>query len=160
MADMSIPQALCAAQDGKCFYCPLEFEGKSTNDNRKRGWTLDHVRPESKGHGYAWNVVLACCICNSKKSDRDPTDEELARAAKVHETAVRLFTNFNGHAPPQWKPKSATEPEPVLAPVVEASVKLKPTRGNRTRGDHEKILREYWNGIRKRSGLPVNGEPI
>lgn len=52
-------QNLVVRDKGLCQYCG------------KRGDTIDHVHPRSKGGEHAWeNVVLACRPCNGKKADR------------------------------------------------------------------------------------------
>lgn len=47
----------------------------------RRGTTIDHIRPRSRGGKHEWtNVVAACQKCNAKKSDK--TLEELGWSLK------------------------------------------------------------------------------
>ena len=37
--------------------------------------TLDHILPESRGGGFFWDNLCACCVfCNRKKGDRTPEE--------------------------------------------------------------------------------------
>ncbi|MBI3874181.1 MAG: HNH endonuclease [Arcobacter sp.] len=48
----------------KCFYCLCELQ--------KNTFYLDHIFPRSRGgENYKFNLITACKICNSKKSDKD-----------------------------------------------------------------------------------------
>lgn len=48
---------------GKCGYCG------------KRGHTIDHILPQSRGGADTWvNTVLACGRCNSRKGSRTPSE--------------------------------------------------------------------------------------
>ncbi|MBX6766219.1 MAG: HNH endonuclease [Actinomadura rubrobrunea] len=48
---------------GLCGYCG------------RRGNTIDHVVPQSRGGGDTWdNTVLACSSCNNRKGDRTPAE--------------------------------------------------------------------------------------
>jgi CRISPR/Cas system Type II protein with McrA/HNH and RuvC-like nuclease domain len=41
--------------------------------------TFDHVLPRSRGGGTTWeNIVSACVTCNSRKSNRTPTEAGMA----------------------------------------------------------------------------------
>lgn len=41
----------------------------------KRGNTIDHILPKSRGGGNTWeNLCVACFDCNTKKSDRTPQE--------------------------------------------------------------------------------------
>ena len=52
-------KTLMHRDSGMCQYCG------------KRGDTIDHVIPRSKGGKHTWNnVVIACRPCNAKKSDK------------------------------------------------------------------------------------------
>ncbi|WP_119730290.1 HNH endonuclease [Thermomonospora amylolytica] len=51
---------------GLCGYCG------------KRGHTIDHVLPRSRGGADSWeNTVLACGRCNNRKGDRTPAEAGL-----------------------------------------------------------------------------------
>lgn len=103
---MTIAQALCAAQDGLCFYCGREFTGPAGQQKigaaEPNNWTRDHLRSRSNGHGTPKNIVLACSRCNQDKKDEDATDEQLRRAEIVHSRAVYLLRVFNGTVPHEW----------------------------------------------------------
>ena len=102
-ADLSITQALFAAQDGKCFYCSVEFTGRiGRRTKRSTGWTRDHLRPRSAGNTNAMNIVLACQGCNDDKKSRQPSSDEVARALIVWRTAHRFIVSFNGCSAPEW----------------------------------------------------------
>jgi 5-methylcytosine-specific restriction endonuclease McrA len=48
---------------GLCGYCG------------KRGHTIDHILPQSRGGRDTWeNTVLACGACNNRKGDRTPSE--------------------------------------------------------------------------------------
>jgi 5-methylcytosine-specific restriction endonuclease McrA len=54
--------AMRLEQDGLCFYCTSPMLGRET---------VDHKTPVSRGGtNWAWNIVLACQSCNSKKKDK------------------------------------------------------------------------------------------
>jgi 5-methylcytosine-specific restriction endonuclease McrA len=98
---MNLAVALFMAQGAECFYCACEFEGRELPvKKRPRAWTKDHVRPASAGHKSVKNVVLACLTCNREKKNREPTPQELARAQKIWDSALRYFKAFNGQVPP------------------------------------------------------------
>jgi 5-methylcytosine-specific restriction endonuclease McrA len=98
---MNMTMALFMAQQGTCFYCACDFEGRVLPvKKRPRAWTTDHVKPLSKGNSRVQNAVLACQSCNVEKRDREPTSPELARAKKVWASALRYLRAFNGSVPP------------------------------------------------------------
>lgn len=101
---LSIPNALCAAQDGLCFYCGVEFTGRKLNGDKARPsqWSVDHLLPSSAGHARSKNSVLACNNCNISKKNIPATDEQLRRAQIIHAAAMRLMLAFNGHVPAEW----------------------------------------------------------
>ena len=55
-------------RDGhRCAYCG------------RRGTTVDHVQPRSRGGGDTWlNTVAACAACNHRKADRTPDQAGMA----------------------------------------------------------------------------------
>jgi hypothetical protein len=118
-AAMTVPQALCCAQDGRCFYCHGEFTGprsnKKGNAANKDKWTRDHLRAASKGHQRLGNVILACYSCNLAKGNREPTAGELAHAATVQIAAMRIMRIFNGIVPIEWAAL------PHLTPSIETA---------------------------------------
>lgn len=98
-----IDALLCAAQDGRCFYCNGLFCGQSGTrmKTRKVGrWTRDHLRARSNGHGLGGNTVLACAPCNMNKGAREPTDDELTRASMIFGIVNRLGVALIG---PRWE---------------------------------------------------------
>lgn len=61
----------------RCMYCGVTV-GPST-------FTLDHVRPKSRGGESTWqNLVTACKPCNNKKSDRTPEEAGMPLIRKPH----------------------------------------------------------------------------
>lgn len=60
-----------------CQYCGAK-EGSTRIINGKPTkvvLTLDHVLPESRGGGFHWDNLVACCkFCNLKKGDRTPQE--------------------------------------------------------------------------------------
>jgi hypothetical protein len=95
-----IDALICAAQEGKCFYCGGEFRGQRVTERRKSPrpdkWTRDHLFPVSQGGGKLRNIVLACEACNTGKKDRAPTENEIVRAARVFATVERLLRCMTG----------------------------------------------------------------
>ena len=58
-----------------CFFCGCLLS--------RRTMTFDHLLPRSKGgRNELENLVLACCPCNVRKSDRLPSKTEIVRAAE------------------------------------------------------------------------------
>lgn len=97
-----IDALICAAQEGKCFYCGGEFRGQHLSSSkrhakdRKGKWTRDHLIPDSKGGGKLRNIILACVGCNIAKKDRDPTEDEIVRAARIFATVEKLLVCLTG----------------------------------------------------------------
>jgi len=60
-----------------CQYCGAK-EGSTRVINGKPvivRLTLDHVLPESRGGGFWWDNLVACCVqCNRNKGDRTPEE--------------------------------------------------------------------------------------
>lgn len=109
---MTITQAIFAAQEGRCFYCFLEFTGGPQGKrHRASRWTRDHLHPAHAGNGAARNIVLACMNCNSKvKCGRAPSESEIVRAAAIHAEALRLLVGYNGFAPAEWTGDRPAQP--------------------------------------------------
>lgn len=145
MHSLSITQALFMAQQGRCFYCSVVFEGpfKAKTDKgwahllRARCWTKDHLVPKSKGGKEVLNLILSCACCNNTKGARMPTIDEIARAEIVHAACAALVMGYTGYVINNW----GDIPTPLGAPPNDK-------------------LKNYYNGIRRRSGLPENGEPV
>lgn len=87
--------ALYMVQGGRCFYCGAEM---TVHRTRRGGpWaTMDHVRPRL-ANGHQPPFVVACLSCNGKKSGRDPTAQELARAWPVFTAAEALRRRLIDH---------------------------------------------------------------
>lgn len=98
MARGPLHQMIFALQTGRCFYCATCFTGPSCFGKRPKptSWTRDHVLPVAAGGKKQRNFVFACYACNQTKKDRLPTEDELLRAATLHEAAVALFLAMNG----------------------------------------------------------------
>jgi hypothetical protein len=105
---MSVAHALCAAQDGRCFFCDEEFTGprltgkKEKRTKGSRGWTRDHLLPAALGGGRGANIVLACHGCNTAKGNTPAVADQIARARAIHASARRMLVIFNGGAPDAW----------------------------------------------------------
>jgi 5-methylcytosine-specific restriction endonuclease McrA len=69
-------EQLWEAQGKICFLCGEKMYPVS-HTRADRGWSMDHVRPASKGHSRVRNVLLAHSKCNREKDDREPTGCEL-----------------------------------------------------------------------------------
>lgn len=82
---------LYATQKCRCFYCGRFMEYITYNDQRKKGYTVDHLFPRSKGYGKSGNIVLACRKCNEKKENRFPTVQEIVRAWEIYQQMGREF---------------------------------------------------------------------
>lgn len=70
----------------KCQYC-----------GSTKGLTIDHVIPKSKGGQDTWdNLVVACSICNTKKSDKllEQTGMKLQKIPKAPYNKVTLALNY------------------------------------------------------------------
>lgn len=51
----------------RCYWCGMKLPSK--------GWHMDHVIPIAKGGSHtAGNIVKACAMCNSTKTDKHPND--------------------------------------------------------------------------------------
>lgn len=63
-----VPRKLILIRDNyTCVYCG------------KRGDTIDHIMPKSRGGGNTWeNLCAACTSCNGKKADRTPKEAGLS----------------------------------------------------------------------------------
>ena len=63
-----------------CQYCGAK-EGSTRIINGKPCkvvLTLDHILPESRGGGFWWDNLVACCReCNRKKGDRTPEEADM-----------------------------------------------------------------------------------
>lgn len=83
---------------GRCQYCNSPVGPSS--------FTLDHVRPKSRGGASTWdNMVTACKPCNNRKSDRTPDEAGMPLARKPHrvmlQTKHRLLAGAEDLA---WEP--------------------------------------------------------
>lgn len=87
-----VPIALLySLQKCRCFYCKTYMEYITHNDKMKKGYTVDHLFPRSKGYGRAGNIVLSCRRCNEKKGDRFPTIDETVDAWQLYNQMNRPF---------------------------------------------------------------------
>lgn len=86
--------ALYSYQKCKCFYCGRFMRYMSFHphdEQRREGYTIDHLFPRSLGFSTAGNSVLACRKCNEKKGDRQPTNVEIVRAWELYRDMNRTF---------------------------------------------------------------------
>lgn len=97
---------LMVFQQGHCYLCLKPF-------NDKRTPTDEHVIPRGKGGKNRKNILLACAPCNVRKSDRDPTPDELALCAAFYRidatakpgTIEGVYVYLETHDPPEPPPK-------------------------------------------------------
>lgn len=82
---------LYSHQGCRCFYCNKFMPYMTYNDKRKKGYTVDHLFPRSKGFAKGGNSVLACRKCNEDKGDRYPTVDEILRAWDLYARMGREF---------------------------------------------------------------------
>ena len=71
-----------------------------------RELNLDHVIPLSRGGTSCWeNVVCACIVCNTRKSDRTPREAgmRLVRRPRKPVGHPMLRANWLGPCPEEWK---------------------------------------------------------
>ncbi len=72
-------------QGSLCFYCwkPMSQEKEHLKANHYA--TKDHLVPVSAGGAADWtNTILACLACNRVKSNRMPTEAEIARHGHLY----------------------------------------------------------------------------
>lgn len=72
----------------------------------KKGLTLDHVLPRSRGGGDSWeNLVTACDHCNVKKGNRTPDEADMPLKIKPYRPIhITFFQNLLGGVQDHWKP--------------------------------------------------------
>lgn len=72
----------------------------------KKGLTLDHVLPRSRGGGDSWeNLVTACDHCNVKKGNRTPDEAGMPLKIKPYRPIhITFFQNLLGGVQDHWKP--------------------------------------------------------
>ncbi len=116
-AEIKMAFALCAAQDGKCFYCGVNFSGPTRNGSHSAGtqWTRDHLISVANGGEARRNLVLACARCNTVKSSANATKEQIEHAEKIWAKALNWGSAFYGRAV-WWDNLS----EPIAASVTQA----------------------------------------
>ncbi|SJN15272.1 HNH endonuclease family protein [Microbacterium esteraromaticum] len=79
----------------RCAYC-----GKAAA-------TIDHVLPRSRGGGYSWENLVACCLrCNNIKSDRTPQEMGwmLQNAPLPPRGAPWIVRGAERGRDPRWEP--------------------------------------------------------
>lgn len=79
-----------------CQYC-----GKKVSPSN---FTIDHVKPRSKGGAGSWeNFAVACFPCNVKKRDRTPEEAQMKLLSKPGKPKwYPLTTRFAFKYPPSW----------------------------------------------------------
>ncbi len=72
----------------------------------KKGLTLDHVLPRSRGGADSWeNLVTACDACNVKKGNRTPEEANMPLNIKPYRPIhITFFQNLMGGVQEDWKP--------------------------------------------------------
>lgn len=76
---------LWIAQGAACFICEHHMDPKPYHRVRSpNGWTKEHVNPRARGGGDDRNLTLTHHKCNSYKSDRAPTENELRRLEELY----------------------------------------------------------------------------
>ena len=67
--------------DGQCVYC-----------GNKKGLTIDHVLPKSRGGKNSWTNLVTCCSpCNIKKGNRTPEEAGMKLRKKPYEPSIFSF---------------------------------------------------------------------
>ena len=67
--------------DGQCVYC-----------GNKKGLTIDHVLPKSRGGKNTWTNLVTCCSpCNIKKGNRTPEEAGMKLRKKPYEPSIFSF---------------------------------------------------------------------
>lgn len=74
---------LFEANDCKCYIC-----GKTGLSEKM---TSDHVFPDSRGYTLIGNLMPAHQKCNSKKGNRQPTEEEIQSAQMLYQKVGMTF---------------------------------------------------------------------
>jgi len=78
----------------------------------RRGTTVDHVQPRSRGGGDTWlNTVTACSSCNHRKADRTPEQAGMALLftpfEPTPEATLMHALGFGRDELPDWLPLPA-----------------------------------------------------
>ncbi len=69
------------------------------------GFTLDHVRPRSRGGPSTWeNLVTACKPCNNVKGDRTPEEAGMKLARKPHRLLLQTKHRLQAGDRKSWEP--------------------------------------------------------
>lgn len=85
--------AVLARDNHTCQYC------------FKRGDTMDHVLPRSRGGQHRWdNIVTACKPCNAKKDDRLLSEIGWTLKAKPYAPKAWFYVVFKFELDPAWMP--------------------------------------------------------
>jgi 5-methylcytosine-specific restriction endonuclease McrA len=92
-------------RDGwECIYCGVRpGERKGNKIYQQSDFTLDHIRPRSRGGLNTWgNTACACGGCNHRKADRTPHEAgmKLRFEPKIPRTNVLVVS---GQMPVEWK---------------------------------------------------------
>jgi 5-methylcytosine-specific restriction endonuclease McrA len=67
--------------DNQCVYC-----------GSKKGLTIDHVLPKSRGGKNTWSNLVTCCSpCNLKKGNRTPEEAGMKLRTKPYEPSIFSF---------------------------------------------------------------------
>lgn len=92
---------------------PLSRKALMARDNhecqfvgcKRRGETIDHVQPRSKGGKHEWtNVVAACRKCNAKKADKLLSELGWELKRKPFIPTGNLWLMVSERTPEAWKP--------------------------------------------------------
>jgi 5-methylcytosine-specific restriction endonuclease McrA len=79
--------------DNKCQYC-----------GSTRSLTIDHIIPKSRGGEDTWeNLVVACCSCNTKKSDKLLEHTGMKLMKKPQRPVSKIIFSLNKSNVPEWK---------------------------------------------------------
>jgi 5-methylcytosine-specific restriction endonuclease McrA len=92
-------------RDGwECIYCGVRpGERKGGKTYQQSDFTLDHIRPRSRGGYNTWgNTACACAVCNHRKADRTPHEAgmKLRYEPKIPRTNILVVS---GQMPVEWK---------------------------------------------------------
>lgn len=75
------------------------------NDCTRRGTTIDHVLPRSRGGKHEWTNVVACCSkCNSKKGNRLMSELGWTLKREPHEPRKNIWLVAGIREKEEWEP--------------------------------------------------------
>jgi 5-methylcytosine-specific restriction endonuclease McrA len=102
---------------GKGFRGILERDEHICQYCAKKGNTVDHVIPRSRGGSSApTNLVCACLSCNQKKADRTPAEAGMPLIHPIRAARWRLLEKFHKLTANYSKKREEIETDPLPEP--------------------------------------------